>query len=223
MKMASKYDGILKTALLKLKEDEFSNVPQEEEITYTFSKEYINKRNETISYIERSHTSPFKIALRKVAVFIVTLSVIFCSLMSVDAVRKYTLSFLYNVYRTFTEIKSETNNTRNEIEKYYTLPIELEDYYIVNKNEGKLISFVLLNNEKGNVIKFSQSVYQSYRSFNSENSTLSEVTLNNTSCLICKDENNYLCYWCFDGYFFELIYSAEIGEDFMYSIIGNLK
>lgn len=187
------------------------------------SKEYINKKNETISYIERSHISPLKVALRKVATFIVTLSVVFYSPMSVDAVRKYTFNFLYNVYKTFTEVKSEPNDTREKIERYYTLPIEIEDCCVVNKNEGSLISFVLLNNKRGCIIKFFQSVYQSYRSFNSENGKLSEATINNTLCLVCKDKDNYFCYWSFDGYFFELIYSTELSEDFMYSIVGNLK
>lgn len=82
-------------------------------------------------------------------------------------------------------------------------------------------------------IKF-QEIYEKYRkqmwyvenidsSIDSEDSNVMEVTVNNTNTLYCNNGHSIICAWSEYGYYFELIYPSELGEKYMYNIIGKLE
>ena len=95
--MQDNYDILLIKGLTKLKEIEFSFVPNKDEIEYTFSDKYIKSKKQLLKRMSHSYWKYTNTVAKKVAVIIITLILTFSSLMSVDAIREKLLDFVFNI------------------------------------------------------------------------------------------------------------------------------
>ena len=221
--MKNKYDDLMIQGLTTLKNIEFAYVDNLEEIDYNFSEKYIKSKEKLIKKLGHSYWKYVNTVAKKAAVIIVALIIAFSSLMTVDAFREKLIEFIYNTYRTFTEISSMENESDFITEKCYSinkLPNEFQIDYI-NKQNAKRISTYYIDNYN-NYVLLTQATKSEATQFNSEHGKLFEKIINDTPCLICKDPNLYYCYWEFDGYRFELVYPLDLGEEFMSEVVGNL-
>lgn len=219
--MADKYDKLLSRALVKLKEDEFRCVPEENEIEHTFSKKYLKVLEKILHKLDRSYWKYVNTVAKKIAVIIVTLIIAFSSLMTVEAFREMIANFVITIYESFTKIEQESK-TEQHIGTYYslnTLPIK---YVKCVSHHSETLFFQVWDNDDSKSISLNQVAVNNTNLFNSEHGELSEAIVNDTPCLICKDNIQYYCYWEFDGYRFELVYPLDLGEEFMSEVVGNL-
>ena len=221
--MTTKYDELLIEGLSKLKELEFSNIPESDEIDYTFSAEYIKTKDKLLNKLERSYWKYINTIAKKAAVIIIALIISFSSLMTVDATREKIVDFIYNIYYYFSEVKSNKNYSGELIKKYYSIRTLPTDFKLVSfNNDSERRLYVLWMDAKEYCITFSQTVTSDTNQFDSEHGVLEESNINNTPCLICKTNTDFFCYWEFDGYRFELVYPIDLGEEFMSEVVGNL-
>lgn len=212
---------ILIKALEKYKEQEFAHVPGESEVSFSFSDEYVKKRNRISKNLNRSYWKLINTTVKKAAVIIISFIIAFSSLMTVDALREKIIDFIIRIYETFTVIEPETKEYRDVIADYYTLaePVGF-------KKSGETLSefhySAFFINDEGLLISLTQNLSNAHITFDSEFETPVEETINGFPCLTCQNDVNYLCYWEVDGYRFELIYPEELGKSFMAEVVGRL-
>ncbi len=219
--MADRYDELLKQGLIKFKEIEFSSVPKEEEIEHDFSDKYLKNKEKLLNKLSRSYWKYVNTAVKKVAVIIISFIIAFSSLMTVDAFRETIVSFIVTIFNTFTQVE-QTVRTEEYIDTYYSFSTPPLNYSKIIINYDKSIFSHLWLNSDGDHLSLNQVPVSAPNQFNSEHGDLSEVVINNTPCLVCKDPIQYYCYWKFDGYRFELIYPIDLGEEFMSEVVGHL-
>lgn len=219
--MADKYDKLLKEGLTRLKEAEFRYVPDEDDIEYEFSGKYLKAKERLLKKLDRSYWKYVNTAAKKAAVILITLIIAFSSLMTVDAFRETFVNFIITIYKNFTQIEEDLK-TEEHIKTYYSFEKLPKSYTKVDVQYNKATYFQIWDNNALKPISLNQVPTHTSNQFDSEHGELSEAIINDTPCLICKDEIQYYCYWEFDGYRFELIYPADLGEEFMSEVVGNL-
>ncbi len=218
--MADKYDKLLKEGLIRLKESEFCDVPNEDDIEYEFSKNYLKAKEKLLKKLDRSYWKYINTAAKKVAVILFALVIAFSSLMTVDAFRETVLDFIVTIYKTFTQLEASTNEEK-QIKKFYSIMEIPTEYSPIIRNFNDAIGHQTWSNNYKQ-ITLSQNLSHTSNQFDSEHGELIEAEINNTSCLVCQDNNYLFCYWEFDGYRFELIYPIDLGEEFMSEVVGHL-
>lgn len=218
--MADKYDKLLKEGLTRLKESEFRNVPDEDDIEYEFSENYLKAKEKLLNKLDRSYWKYINTAAKKVAVILITLIIAFSSLMTVDAFRNSIIDFVVTIYKDFTQIKSNSKEERH-IKAFYSMITIPEKYSSTDYLFSEVIGYQTwsYNNKR---IRLTQNLSHVSNQFDSEHGQQEEIIINDTPCLICNDETQYYCYWEFDGYRFELVYPIDLGEEFMSGVVGNL-
>lgn len=221
--MTHKYDELLIEGLSKLKELEFSNIPEADEIEHTFSDEYIKSKEKLLNKLGHSYWKYVNTVAKKVAVIIIAFIIAFSSLITVDAFREKIINFMYKIYNSFTQIYSNNILPPTDIGRYYSIKNIPNGFnkYLTNYQSPIKISTYWTSENIGFIMLTQANPFTSGQ-FNSEHGELSERIINDTPCLICKDPNLYYCYWEFDGYRFELIYPIDLGEEFMSEVVGNL-
>lgn len=220
--MAEEYQELLIRGLTKFKEWEFSTVPDENEIEHIFSDKYLKAKEKLLNKLGRSYWKYVNTIAKKVAIIILTIIIAFSSLMTVDSIRERVVNFVVNIYNTFAKIEAENTISTDPIKTFYALPFVPEEFNNKNLNCSELLSTIYWRNYKQESIIFTQTSPLRFYKFNSEHNNIAEAIINNTLCLVCKDNNLYYCYWEFDGYRFELVYPIDLGEEFMSEVVGKL-
>lgn len=220
--MTKEYNEILIKGLSQLKELEFADIPDEEQIEHSFSEKYIKEKNKLIKQLGHSYWKLVNTVAKKAAIIIITLIIAFSSLMTVDAVREKFMDFVFKIYSTFTEIEPKAATDTVCIETCYAIPEPPENYKKTYVNYNEATFFMVWTNDNQQDIVLTQELTFTMHVFNSEEGDLNEKIINDTACLTCENNLNYFCFWEFDGYRFELVYPKELGEGFMTDVVGNL-
>ena len=218
---STNFDNVFIQALSEIKELEFSKIPPENEIDHKFSEKYIKERNKIIKQLGHPYRKLINTTVKKVAIIILSLVIIFSSLMTVDAFREKLLDFIYRTFSTHTVIDSTKNNI-DKIEKHYNIPFIPDNYTETFSKVSANVFTKKYENNAHQYILFIQALSSNPIFFDSENGDLKEESINNILCLTCENEKKYHCCWEFDGYRFELIYPKELGRQFMSDVIGKL-
>lgn len=220
--MAEEYQELLIRGLTKFKEWEFSTVPNENEIEHIFSDKYLKAKEKLLNKLGHSYWKYVNTIAKKVAIIILTLIVVLSSLMSVEAIREKVINFVFKIYSTFTEIEYFDQNNSKYIDTYYSIHQLPKTYTKIFTNSNESISTTYWSNASQEDIILVQNLTSTKHAFNSEHGDISEVIINDTPCLVCKNQTLYCCYWEFDGYRFELVYPLDLGEEFMSDVVGKL-
>lgn len=219
----NKYDKLMIEALKRYKDTQLSFVPAENDIQYEFTQNFNRKMNKLIEKQEKRHNKIFNDTAKKAATIILTIIMGLSLTLSIEAIREPIFKFFYEVFFNRTEIDYNVDND-DTITTYYTLPIIPEGYV---KTTDTFINELSTNicwiNENNITINFKQSIENIDSSIDSEDSNVMEVTVNNTNTLYCNNGHSIICAWSEYGYYFELIYPSELGEKYMYNIIGKLE
>lgn len=222
--MTKEYQELLTRGLTIVKEWEFSEIPNEDEIEHIFSDKYLKSKQKLLNKLGHSYWKYVNTISKKVAIIIVTFIIAFSSLMTVASIREKVVDFIVNVYKTFSEIIPSNSNEKTSMSKYYSIPNFPENYnYIelsVNQYDGMIATYWIIEQQK--YVMLTQISTSDPYKFDSENGELSELIINNTPCLVCKTGTDFFCYWEFDGYRFELVYPIDLGEEFMSEVVGKL-
>lgn len=218
--MADKYKDILISGLTKLKSEEFSDVPNEEDINHTFSEKYYKAKNKLLKKLQRPYFNLVNTGAKKAAIITVTLLVLISSLMTVDATRNSILDFTYKIFDDHSKVDSSYSDLE-AIEIYYSIFVP-DGFTVDSYNRNEYTNTITWANENNDIITFSQDLKTISFVFNSEDGQVEETVINDLPCLTCKNDNSYLCFWDDDNYRYSLIYDNSLGEDFMLQVVGNL-
>lgn len=220
--MKDAYYVLLKNGLSELKYSEYLHIPHEEKIDHTFSEKYLTFKNKLLNKTGQYYWKYVNTLTKKIAVIIIAFIIALSSLVSVDAIRERLLGFIYKNYSDYTEIEKEIEINNEKISEYYMLADVPEGFSVIMTNHSSGVLTTIWSNEKEQDIIYTQALKSAGTSFNSELGELSETIINNMPCLTFKSDTNYLCYWEFDKYRFELIYPIDLGERFMSKVVGRL-
>ena len=219
--MTDRYDELLKQGLIKLKEMEFSYVPEKEDIDHNFSDKYLSNKERLLNKLSRSYWKYVNTVAKKVAVIIISFIIAFSSLLTVDAFRESIINFVVTIFDSFSKVEQSSTN-EEIIYSYYTIGKLPSGYMERTSHKSKAVYFQVWSTSNNKQISLNQVPANTSNQFDSEHGIFGETIINDTPCFICQDENYFFCYWKFDGYRFELIYPIDLGEDFMSEVVGRL-
>lgn len=218
----SKYKKLLISGLKQYEDDFCLSLPAKEEINHSFSENYLKEKDSLLQKFDRpfshvvSNTQKYATAIAVCLVFVVL------SLVTANSLKDNKLNFNYRVYNTFAETLPEENPERTSIEKAYTTISVPASFSNIEKTLTTVFFDTTWKNAEGYYISLTQYTTDTPISFNSEEATLKETSINRTPCLVCKNNSDYLCIWKFDGYMFMLSYPSFLGEEFMGKVVGKL-
>ncbi len=219
----NKYDKLMIEALKRYKDTQLSSVPAENDIQYEFTQNFNRKMNKLIERQEKRNNKIFNNTAKKAATIILAIVMGLSLTLSIEAIREPIFKFFYEVFFNRTEINYNVDND-DTITTYYTLPIIPEGYVkTTDALINELGTDICWINENNKTINFKQSIANIDSSIDSEDSNVMEVTVNNTNTLYCNNGHSIIYAWSEYGYYFELIYPSELGEKYMYNIIGKLE
>lgn len=218
--MTDKYKDMLISGLTQLKSEEFSDVPNEEDINHSFSAKYYKAKNKLLKRLQHPYLTLVNTGTKKAAIITVTLLILISSLMTVDATRNSILNFTYKIFDDHSKVDSSYSDLE-AIEKYYSIFVP-DGFTVDSYNRNEYTNVITWADENNNIITFSQDLKTSSFVFNSESGQVEETVINALPCLTCKNDDSYLCFWDDDDYRYSLIYPHYLGEDFMLQVVGNL-
>ena len=189
---------------------EFEHIPKsDDEIDYEFSEEFEKKMEKLIDSIG-NNKKPRKLNHRKtIAILIAAIIVAFAGAMSVGAIRKPIVEFIYKVYDGFTDLLFEGDTTDNITYKYSISEIPegfVETERLVNDNTN----YVRYENIKENKrITLTQSPTEDISiSWDNENGHIENFTVNGIEISIYISDRNdcRIAFWSMDSNYIELAY-----------------
>ena len=141
--------------------------------------------------------------------------------MTVDAFRESVINFAITLFESFAKI--EHNYKSEEIVCSYYSINKVPTGYIKNISYfSESVCTQIWSKSNNKYISLNQVPFHVSNNLNIEHNELSEIAINDISCLTGKDNNLYYCYWEFDGCRFELVYPLDLGEEFMSEVVGHL-
>ncbi|VIG12019.1 Uncharacterised protein [Clostridioides difficile] len=192
-------DEMLRKSLENIEQVLLSEIPNEENIEYTFSKKF-NKRMEKLIRKEKKNTSlkkSYKYS-RKIAIsFIVIIIALFTITMNVDALRNQFLNVIKYVYERFTtyefSISENTNLGKFEKLKPYYVPTGFKE---VDRVEISDELFIFYNNYDGDEIVFNYSKLSDMTmKVDTENAELEKTLVNSIEADYIAKEGSYSLIW----------------------------
>ncbi len=217
------YDLMIKELLEKYLDAQFSFLPPENEAHYEFSDNFNKKMEKLIKQVKHPYLIYINTTAKKVAVAVACIVLILTSLLSVTAVREKIVDFFYEIFDTHTSVEVEFQDSKTQIDKYYTLSYLPNDYKLAYEYRDDIISdTVWMITDNKTISLFQEISFRNKVTLNSEDVNVEERTVNNTPCLFMNQENNCIYFWEFDGYNFTLTYDVSLGEDFAAEVIGKL-
>lgn len=173
--------------------DEYLNlIPQVED--HQFSRKFQRKMSQLIKRREKPYykfINTFGKRVACVVVIFVFLSVI--TVMGVDALREKVFEFFVTTFSQFSTVEYDTQNKEypTTIKKVYTIGYDLKDYSVSDEYISEvLVDIVYIKDTT--IIYFSQQVKTNYDiNYNTENTDIEEITINNWNGIYFKDNHDY--------------------------------
>ena len=162
---------------------------------------------------------------KKVAVIALVILLTFGASMSVSAVRKPVVEFIVNVYERFVEIffgEEDIAGAPCEMDTIYTLGKVPEGYELVERKLQKTSVGFVWKDDKGNSIKFSQSIFDVKTTYDYENSDYKVISLLGVKVAFVDKQEIKALYWNSDEYAFSMRVSSEFSLEECVLLIESL-
>lgn len=212
-------------ALREYKADEIAALPAESEIQYEFSAPFEAKMTELFEQYTYKRIRPrhFNMVSRRVIAAIIALIVMFSLSMSIKASRDSIVKFVYRIFNTNTSIDHDEDLTKGEITTFYTLPKIPESYKEIRAEKSQYRGELVWENEDY-IISFMQASLRLAisSSADTEGGDAKEIMVNDVSVLFCNNGEYAICYWMDDDCAYKLLYPLNLGEDYIYQVIGHM-
>lgn len=221
-------DSKLKEALAKYFNDKYKYDPQREStLSWEFTKEYDfeKKVSNLINSEKKFNRKHINTPIKRIIVAIVILLIVLTSAMSVPAFRQPVIDFVVKQYNKFSSYFVDEESLQYSKEQ---LPMKIENVYMPSKipNNYEMVdyyvddlnTFALWSDESNNTIEFYQKVIFSYNNFNTENTVMNEIEIDNR-CIYQytqKDTSSYI--WYDKGY----IFIINVPKDFPLKQVSEL-
>lgn len=154
-----KSGDILKKAFIDADKERLSQLPEDDEIDWTPSRQFESKMGKLIKKQNSPARKLFNTIGKRTAAAAIIAAVLICSALSVSAIRKPVFEYIVSVYEKFTSfIPGNTADTPEVIEKYYTLPFIPDGFSPVSEKYGDYVRMITYENDTAETLVFIQSV-----------------------------------------------------------------
>ena len=192
-------DDFLYQNMPKAENEILNLIPDEHEIEHKFSWKF--KRKMKIIIKEQARTPETKALIMQIkkiaAIFIITISIVFSGIMSVEAYRIRFFNMIKEVWSELTSIVFWSNNSTNVYDFEPISPIYIPNRYEISEEWSSEYENVIIYSDKNtNEIVYNQrAVTQSEYIFDSEGTEIKVINMNNIQVNVLTKNNITQVYW----------------------------
>ena len=192
-------DDFLYQNMPKAENEILNLIPDEHEIEHKFSWKF--KRKMKIIIKEQARTPETKALIMQIkkiaAIFIITISIVFSGIMSVEAYRIKFFNMIKEVWSELTSIVFWSNNSTNVYDFEPISPIYIPNGYEISEEWSSEYENVIIYSDKNtNEIVYNQrAVTQSEYIFDSEGTEIKVINMNNIQVNVLTKNNITQVYW----------------------------
>ncbi len=209
-------DDFLYKHMKNVEEIILDNLPKEEELSHKFSKRFERKMNKLIKQEKRS---PFMNSFisygKKVAIiFLISLSIIFTTTMSIEAYRIRVFEGVTRIWREFTSIIFKSEEDISGYKLISVIPKYIpKGFSVYEKNVNDNICSVIYRNIDNEEIFYEQRlISHGELLLDTENIKIETIELDNQTVILFTNKGVNQLYWSDDSYTYTLISSINIEE-----------
>lgn len=191
--------ALLESVLQEIKEIETVNMP-DFSVSSKFKERIFN------TYVKKKRTLPKRIIISIVAAAI-TCTII---MMSVSAIRTSFLDFIVDVFDGFAIFQIDDEFEKSAPRKIETVHSPLKSmlergYYLTYHEINNMCIMSTFEDENGNLISFDQSILSDSFYTTAENGAYKEHYMGTLKIFYSIEHNQYIIYWIYNNYKFNLI------------------
>lgn len=192
-------DDFLYQNMPKAENEILNLIPDEHEIEHKFSWKF--KRKMKIIIKEQARTPETKALIMQIkkiaAIFIITISIVFSGIMSVEAYRIRFFNMIKEVWSELTSIVFWSNNSTNVYDLEPVSPLYIPNgYEILEQSENEYKNVIIYSDKDKNEIVYNQqAVTQSEHIFDSEDTETEVINMNNIQVNILTKNSVTQVYW----------------------------
>lgn len=192
-------DDFLYQNMPKAENEILNLIPDEHEIEHKFSWKFKRKMKIIIKQQARTpETKALIMQIKKiVAIFIITTSIVFSGIMSVEAYRIKFFNMIKEVWSELTSIVFWSNNSTNVYDFEPVSPLYIPNgYEILEQWQNEYENVIIYSDKDNNEIVYNQQlITQSEHIFDSENAQTKVININNTQVNVLTKNNTAQVYW----------------------------
>ena len=192
-------DDFLYQNMPKAENEILNLIPDEHEIEHKFSWKFKRKMKIIIKQQARTpETKALIMQIKKIAaIFIITISIVFSGIMSVEAYRIKFFNMIKEVWSELTSIVFWSNNSTNVYDFEPISPIYIPNGYEISEEWSSEYENVIIYSDKNtNEIVYNQrAVTQSEYIFDSEGTEIKVINMNNIQVNVLTKNNITQVYW----------------------------
>ena len=192
-------DDFLYQNMPKVENKILNIIPDEHEIEHKFSWKF--KRKMKIIIKEQARTPETKALIMQIkkiaAIFIITISIVFSGIMSVEAYRIKFFNMIKEVWSELTSIVFWSDNSTNVYDFEPVSPLYIPNgYEISEKWQNEYENVIIYSDKNINEIVYNQrAVTQSEYIFDSEDTEIKVINMNNIQVNVLTKNNITQVYW----------------------------
>lgn len=192
------------------------NLPREEELNHIFSKRFQKKMNKTIKQERRSlFMKSFVNYGKKIAVvFLIFISIVFATTMSVEAYRVKFFEIVTEVWEEFTSIIFESKESINDAKLIPTVSEYIpSDFYIIEENINDYMYSVIYTNSINEEIFYEQRLISDGEVLlDTENIEIEIMQIGNQEVVLFTNKGVNQIYWSDNVHTYTIISSIKRKE-----------
>lgn len=192
-------DDFLYQNMPKAENEILNLIPDEHEIEHKFSWKF--KRKMKIIIKEQARTPKTKVLIMQIkkiaAIFIITISIVFSGIMSVEAYRIKFFNMIKEVWSELTSIVFWSNNSTNVYDFEPISPIYIPNGYEISEEWSSEYKNVIIysDKDKNEIVYNQQAVTESEHIFDSEDIETEVINMNNIQVNILTKNSVTQVYW----------------------------
>lgn len=214
-----------KNALREAVSAEFAEIPTDEDsIDYTFSERFEKRMNRLLKLQRKPYWKYVNTASKRAAVIIAAVLTVFTAAFSVKAIREPIISFIKQVYETFTHY-SFGGDEIEKITKEYAITVLPDGFGQTNKIKQDAFIMTEYTNASGDSFDLRQMTteYSAGYFVDNEYNDVHTEKVGDIEVEFKKWHENQIAIWTNDGYVFEIDGYKNISIDMIKEMILTIE
>lgn len=213
-------------AFREVASEEFSHIPNEEDIEYEFSERFNKKMDKLFKKIERNSTHTVSKLPKRILVVAAAIVIILAGLMSVGAIREPIVNFIVEIFNNSIDFNF-SGDTSKKIEYEYSFSKIPKGFEEISKTSDDGVVYTEYKNaETDELIILDQSVTDgSWITVDNEHGTISVEMIDGIETYIYTNENGekIQAIWIEETYYLILTYYGDIEKDEFIELIKTIE
>lgn len=210
------FKDAFRTVMSQEFEDILYNEPVEEHI---FSQKFEHRMNKIIRAEKKKMWHWYNTVTKKVAIIIITLTILITTVSNVDAIRTPIVNFFVEVYESFSHYFL-SGDLKEKIDYEYHLSSIPSGFYETNVIYDSTRIVHIYESDNKNVIELSQTITDSIDLYvDNEHGTINKIFINDVEINIYISDGCTQAIWISDSYLLMLTYYGNIDLESMTELI----